>query len=150
MLGMKNYPQKYIDECRSSVHADVAAYKKLAGTARSKGANVKALELLEVTFFNNLVMVLDYMFVHRLRTVEGKDGNPLNEVRVLSNSMLYNKNVLTYRRPPSEPGSAETGLKLITEKSVLGLHEGDAIKLTEADFVLLAKAYFTEIESKYA
>ena len=45
MLGMKNYPKKYIDECRSSVDADVAAYKKLAGTARSKGANVKALEL---------------------------------------------------------------------------------------------------------
>jgi hypothetical protein len=149
MLGMKTYPQKYIDACRQRVDADVAAYGKLASSARSKGASAKALASLEATFFNNLVLVLDYLFVHRLRTVEGKDGNPLNEVRILCNSMLHNDNVLTFRRPPTEPGNASTGLRLVPHDSVLSYDEGDDITLTEAEFGLLAKAFFAEIESKY-
>jgi hypothetical protein len=149
MLGMKNYPREYIDACRSRIDSDLAAYRKHIAASRKKGANAKALEPFEVTFFNNMVLLLDYLFVHRLRTVEGKDGNPLNEVRVLCNSMLHNKNVLTFRRPPTEPGSATTGLKLNPETSVLKQHEGDEIKLGEADFVLLSNAFFAEIESKY-
>jgi hypothetical protein len=149
MLGMKNYPQDYINACRARVDSDVAAYRKHVAAAKKKGVSVKALEPFEVTFFNNMVLLLDYLFVHRLRTVEGKDGNPLNEVRVLCNSMLHNNNVLTYRRPPSEPGAATTGLKLSAETSVLQQEEGDEIKLTEADFVRLSSAFFTEIESKY-
>ena len=30
--------------------------------------------------FNNMTLVLDRYFVHRLRTVTGKDGNPLNQL----------------------------------------------------------------------
>jgi hypothetical protein len=149
MLGMKTYPQDYIDTCRARVDDDVAAFRKLATAARSKGVNAKALDGAEAAFCNAMVLVLDSLFVHRLRTVEGKDGNPLNEVRVLANSMMHNKNVLTFRRPPTEPGSAETGLKLVPERSVLQLQEGEDIKLTEAQLVTLAKAFFTEIESKY-
>jgi hypothetical protein len=149
MLGMKTYPQKYIDSCRARVAADVAAYNKHVAAARKKGADGKALGVLEATFFNNLVLVLDYLFVHRLRTVEGKDGNPLNEVRALCNAMLHNNNVVTYDRPPSEPGGAKTGIKLSPETSVLSYREGDEIKLTEAEFDLLAKAFFAEIESRY-
>jgi hypothetical protein len=37
-----------------------------------------ASETSETTFFNNMVLLLDYLFVHRLRMAEGKDGDPLN------------------------------------------------------------------------
>jgi hypothetical protein len=33
MLEMKNYTQKYIDECRSKVDVELSAYKKLGAAA---------------------------------------------------------------------------------------------------------------------
>jgi hypothetical protein len=43
---------------------------------------------------NNMTLVLDRYFVHRLRVVTGKDGNPLNEVELLSDSIMNNDGVL--------------------------------------------------------
>ena len=82
MLGMKAYTQDYIDACRARVDADLSAYRKHVGKAPSKE--------FEVRFFNDQVLLLDHMFLHRLTGIEGKDGNPLNEVRVLCNSILPN------------------------------------------------------------
>jgi hypothetical protein len=73
-----------------------------------------------------MVMLLDYFFVHRPRGVEGKDGNPLNEVRVMANSMLQNNNVLSTSY--SNPMAAALGDKSIK----------------------LSAAFFQEIESKFA
>ena len=78
MLGMKKYDQSYIDACRSKVEADLRAYRKVVG--KGKPADGAARDF-ESTFFNNLVIKLEYMFVHRLSGTEGKDGNPLNEKR---------------------------------------------------------------------
>jgi len=72
MLGMKTYTQDYVDACRARVEADLRAYRKQVGKAPSKE--------FEVRFFNDQVLLLDHMFVHRLTGIEGKDGNPLNEV----------------------------------------------------------------------
>jgi hypothetical protein len=140
MLGMKNYTRTYIDACRARVDADVAACRKLVAAARKQPSPGKtALEAFEGRFFNNMALVLDEMFVHRLRTVEGKDGNALNEVRVLCNSMLHNNNVM----------AADNSIKLSPGKSVLKYEVGDEIKLNEAGFVALSTAFFAELERKY-
>ena len=57
-----------------------APTRKQAGKAPSRE--------FEQRFFNDQVLILDNMFVHRLTGIEGKDGNPLNEVRVLCNSIF--------------------------------------------------------------
>jgi len=48
------------------------------------GAAIESASSLESVFFNDLVLVLKTSFVHGQRGMEDKDGNPLNEVRVLS------------------------------------------------------------------
>ncbi|HEV8361218.1 MAG TPA: hypothetical protein VGR28_12270 [Candidatus Thermoplasmatota archaeon] len=141
MLGMKTYPQASIDACRARVDANVRAYQKALGKAPSKD--------FEARYFNDQVLLLDYMFVHRLSGIEGKDGNPLNEVRVLCNSLLLNKGKVHIKKLPGWPNSAVSGLTLPAEKSLLKLKDGDEVKLTEADFVRLADAFFAELESKY-
>jgi hypothetical protein len=89
------------------------------------------------------------MFEHRLSGIEGRDGNPLNEVRVICNSLLLNNGKLQVDRLPEWPNSAVANLTLPPEKSVLGLKAGDKVMLSEDDFVRLSKAFFGEIEKKY-
>jgi hypothetical protein len=89
------------------------------------------------------------MFVHRLRVIEGKDGNPLNEVRVLCNSILLNGGKMQVETLPEWPMPGGRSLKLPLEKSVLKLKVGDVVKLSEADFVRLSKAFFAALEEKY-
>ncbi|HYR80821.1 MAG TPA: hypothetical protein VEN80_00780, partial [Thermoplasmata archaeon] len=103
----------------------------------------------EARFFNDQVLLLDYMFVHRLSGIEGKDGNPLNEVRVLCNSILLNRGKLQVDRLPGWPNSAVAGIKLPPEKSVLKLKAGDDVRLSEADFERLSKAFFIELDKKF-
>ena len=138
---MKKYPKAYIAACRARVDADLRAYRSQAGETPSKE--------FEARFFNDQVLLLDYMFVHRLSGIEGKDGNPLNEVRVLCNSILLNRGKLQVDRLPGWPNSAVAGIKLPPEKSVLKLKAGDEIRLSEADFERLSQAFFAELEKKF-
>jgi hypothetical protein len=138
---MKRYSREYIDACRARVDADLRAYRKQVGSSPTKE--------FESRFFNDQVLLLDYMFVHRLSGIEGKDGNPLNEVRVLCNSLLYNQGKVQVEKRPGWPNSAVSGLKLPPEKSVLKLEAGDEVKLSEADFMRLAEAFFSEMERRY-
>ena len=81
MLGRKNYTQEELDHCKAAVDQQLAAYrtfvKAVASAPTDKKAN-SAPEAFEALFFNNMTIVLDRYFVHRLRLVTGKDGNPLN------------------------------------------------------------------------
>ena len=102
------------------------------------------LPLLNPLFFNNLVVVLDGFFVHRSRTLEGKDGNSLNEFRMICTSLLQNHGVMC----PDKTNNKT--IKYSPEKSVVKLKIGDEIKLTESAFVLLSRAFFAEIETKFS
>jgi hypothetical protein len=93
------------------VEADLRAYRSLPAAAKTKE--------FESIFFSRSVLLLDYMFVHRFRGIEGKDGNPLNEVRVLCNSILLNQGKMQVESLPDWPMSAGRSLKLPPERSVL-------------------------------
>ena len=144
MQGRKNYTQEEIDYGRAATGEQLAAYKELArafgsGTA---GKNVEAaIEAFEALFFNNLTMVMDRYFVHRLpgADYEGKDGNPLNEVRLIVDSLITNGGVLR----------ADRQIKLTPEGSVLKLSVGDTIRLSQADFERLSAAFFSELERRF-
>jgi hypothetical protein len=87
MLAANTYPKEYTNDCRARIEAQLAAYKSLKLTSSASS--------FESLFFNNLVLVLDRFFVHRTRAREGKDGNPLNEVLMLCDSILDNKGIMT-------------------------------------------------------
>ena len=112
MLGIKDYPRSHVDACRRSLDAQLAAYRDLVAAAGigTGAAGEAAIAGFAPAFFANLVLALDTWFVHRLRGVEGKDGNPLNEVRVLVGSLVQHDGVLT----------AEKSIGLKPETSVLG------------------------------
>lgn len=135
MLAVSSYPPEYVKRCRANVDDVVKAYKKVTAAAKGDASVTKFAPLL----CNHLVLALDEYFVHRLRNVEGKDGNPCNEVRVLATSLMQHDGILT----------VEKSIKLTAETSVLGLEPGDPIALDVTAFTKLANAYFDEIEARF-
>ncbi len=138
MLCVNNYPQSYVDSCRRRVDAQLRTYRKVIGPAR-ENAGSKDAQAFDTNLFANMVLVLEGMFVHRTRGIEKKDGNPLNEVRMIANAIMLNDGVL----------AADSTIKYQPDKSVLKYKIGDELKLDEAAFVALSGAYFAEIEKKF-
>lgn len=97
MLGRKNYTREEIDQGKAALDQQLAAYKILVKAVASATTDEKinsAFESFEALFFNNMTLVLDRYFVHRLRAVTRKDGNPLSEVELMSDSLMNNDGVL--------------------------------------------------------
>ncbi|MDO9486566.1 MAG: hypothetical protein Q7K25_10970 [Actinomycetota bacterium] len=138
MLARNSYSQEFIAHCRTRIGSDVQAYRKLA--AASGQSSASALEAIEPVYFNNLLLAMDAFFTHRTRTLEKKDGNPLNEVRVLCRSIVENDAVLM----------KDSTINLNPAKSVLGLAVGDSIRLSLEEFVRISDAYFAEMLVKFA
>lgn len=144
MLCVNAYPREYVDECRTSVAEQLAAYDALVAAARAcagagDAALNGALDAFEPVFFNDLLLVMDSYFTHRSRTLELKDGNPLNEARVLSGSLMLNHGIVT----------GDKSIKWNPAAMVLKYEVGDQIRLSEHDFQLIADAFFAEIEAKF-
>jgi hypothetical protein len=136
MLGRKDYTQQEVDEARTTIDRQLASYKRLAKAANG---NKAALDAFEPLFFNNLTLALDRFFVHRIRKVTGNDGNPLNEVELLVDSLLGNGGELR--------GSG--AIKYEAEESVLKLEVGDRIALSETQFESLYSAFMADLEAKF-
>jgi hypothetical protein len=141
MLGRKNYTRDELEHAQSAIAAQLAAYDALtvAASAASDPKLATALAEFEPLFFNNLVLVLDRYFVHRLRVVTGRDSNPLNEVELLTDSLLNNGGVLR----------GNNVIKYVPDQTVLKLAVGDRIALSAAQFEQLSKAFLAEIEAKF-
>ncbi len=135
MLAVTRYPKDYVTACRKRMDEQLATYAALA-----KGAGGAEAERFEPLFCANLVLALEASFVHRTRGMEGKDGNPLNEVRMLCTSILQNGGRL----------AADKTIKYDAGKSVLKIAIGAPIALTAADVERLAAAFFMEIARKFA
>jgi hypothetical protein len=138
MLGVSTYTQDHIDSARRRIAEQVSAYDDLVA-ATGSGAGPDTVDAFAGRFFGNLVIVLDHLFMHRLRGKEGKDGNPINEVRMLSLALVENGGVLT----------ADKTIKYKPETAVLGIAVGDEVTVDEGGFTRLAEAYFAEIEKRF-
>jgi hypothetical protein len=144
MLGVSSYSQDYVDACRVRVASQVAAYDRLIAAARAGRADDPpalddAIDAFEHVFSTTMVLALDSSFCHRLRGKEGKDGNPLNEVRVLCSSLLLHDGAFT----------PDNGIRFEPDASILGYHAGDDIRMRGADFARIADAFFAELEKKF-
>jgi hypothetical protein len=65
------------------------------------------------------------------------------------NSILFNKGRLKIDKLPGWTESAGASMRLSPETSILKLKAGGEVRLREADFVRLYKAFFAAIEKKY-
>jgi hypothetical protein len=137
MLGRKSYTREELDHGRSAVERQLAAYDKLVGALPPPID--AAREDFEGTFFNDMTLVLDRYFVHRLRTVTGKDGNPLNEVELICESLMNNEGVLR----------GNNVVKYVPAGSVVKLEIGDRIHLTREQFGGLSTAFLAELEQRF-
>ena len=141
MLGRKDYTKEEVDHAKGAIADQIAAFQKVAkSVAATKDTKADAaLAAFETLFFDNMVLVLDRPFVHRIRAAAGKDGNPLNEVEMLCDSLMNNDGVL----------AASTVIKYVPDQSVLQLEIGDPIRLSQRDFERLSEAFFAELERKF-
>jgi hypothetical protein len=134
MLGRNSYTREELDAARTALDQQLAAYRGLADSI-----DAAALADFEPLFFNNMTLVLDRLFVHRIRSVSGKDGNPLNEVELLTEALMSNDGVL----------QGNNVIKYVPEKSVVGLAVGDRIRLTAEQFEQLCRAFLDELERRF-
>jgi len=129
MLGRASYSPDYIKSVDERVTRVLKAFDK------AKPAEPFASEALL-----DIVLGLEMAFVHRLRGQEGKDGNPLNEVRMIVASVLEHDSIMT----------KDNTIKWKPEASITGLKLGDKIVLSGKQVQALADAFISEIAAKFA
>lgn len=129
MLGRNSYTTDEVESCRANADALLAAWE----------ANDVDDTTLENLVFAQAVVALDAWFAHRLRAMEGTDGNPMNEVRALADSLVGNDGTLR----------VANGIRWVPERTVLHLAVGDEVVIGADDFERLAGVYLAAIESTY-
>jgi len=128
MLGRASYSPDYIQAVHDRVTRVLKAFDK-----------AKPAEPFAADALLDVVLGLEMAFVHRLRGQEGKDGNPLNEVRMIAASVLEHNGVMT----------KDNTIKWDAAKSITGLALGDKIVLSRKQVGALVDAFVEEIANKY-
>lgn len=141
MPGRKDYTRAELARARAAINSQLTAYRDLvSAVAATKDERASsAVAAFDPLFFDNMTLVLDRYFVNRLRAVAGKDGNPLNEVEMICDSLMNNDGVML----------ASNVINLIPDQSVVQLQVGDPIELNLADFERLSGAFFADLERKF-
>jgi hypothetical protein len=127
--GRNTYTSDEIESCRDNCDSLLAAW----------ATNDVDDTTLESLVFGQAVVVLHTWFGHRDRELEGGDGNPMNEVRVIADSIVDNDAVLRVEGP----------IAWVAERTLLRLAVGDDVAVTANGFERLAAAYLSAIESTY-
>lgn len=139
MLAVTSYPEVYVQLTAAKFEEQLAAYAALAAAVKGNAKAEAALAAFAPDYFNSMLLALDHHFMHRMRGAEGKDGNPLNEVRMLSDSIMEHDGVL----------QANKTIKYKAEKAVAGIAVGQTIALDAEVFGRLAKAYVEELGKRF-
>jgi hypothetical protein len=139
MVSIHSYSREYIMACRTALAKQVGAFQAFAAAGARDAAISATLAAFEPLYFNGLLLVLHGYFVDRARTLEKKDGNVLNEVRMLATSLMENDGVL----------AEDSAIRYVAQSAVLQLDIGERIALDKAGFTRLAPAFLREIESRY-
>ncbi|CAN5637640.1 hypothetical protein BH10ACT2_BH10ACT2_25000 [soil metagenome] len=138
MLSVNAYPAEYVTASRARFAALLNAYRHLTdGASDDRGVNTADFE---PRFIGSVIVSLDASFVHRLRAQEGKDGNPLNEVRMLAASILTNDGIL----------APNTTIKYVAEHSVAKIGIGQPVNPTIDALEALIVAVHDEIQTRYS
>lgn len=130
MFWAINYSWRYIESCRRRIQSQLRNFREI------EHPDIE----FEVEFCRNLVVMLEASFQHRSRRREGTDGNVLNEVRMLSDSILANSAIL----------EVDKTIEYDPDATVLGLPIGSEICPSVADFERISQAFFEEIVTRYA
>jgi hypothetical protein len=139
MLAVTSYPEVYVQLTAAKVEEQLAAYAALAAAVKGNAKAEAALAAFAPGYFNSMLLALDHHFMHRMRGAEGKDGNPINEVRMLVDSIMENDGVLRENKT----------IKYKAEKAVAGISVGETVALDAETFERLAKAYVAEIGKRF-
>ena len=131
MLAVSSYRPDYVANCLKAIEAQLKAFRALP-----KGRERDAFEPI---FFRHMVLALDHYFLHRQRSNEGKDGGPINEVRMFCKAIHDTGGVL----------AKDSQIKYDAAKSVTGIAIGEEIVLDEKSFAKLAYAFFEDIAKRY-
>jgi hypothetical protein len=133
MLAVTSYKKDYVKACRAGAEAQMASFRTLMKQAPAAAAKFAP------GYFITQVLALDHFFLHRQRSVEGKAGGPLNELRMLCDSIKENDGVM----------AANSTIKYDPAKSATGIAVGQKIVLDDKAYERLSEAVFAEIEAKY-
>ena len=133
MLAVTSYKRDYIEACRGGGRAQMTSFRKLMREAPA------AARAFAPGYFVTQVLALDHFFLHRQRSFEGKAGGPLNELRMLCDSIKEADGLMT----------ANSTIRYDPSRSVTGIELGQKIVLDATLYERLSEAVFDEIVAKY-